>query len=113
MKDITPSPSPTENRGVCVIVSVSVNVSVRVSVSNTNTLSHREPWSLILYHDRFAELREEIKELMSQPNQPGEESLSEKVCQLVDEDLAIEEKTKLALFVEYNDSLAKQSIENR
>ena len=50
---------------------------------------------------------------MGQPNQPGEESLSEKVCQLVDEDLAIEEKTKLALFAEYNDSLAKQSIENR
>ncbi|KAL5271061.1 hypothetical protein ACHWQZ_G001647 [Mnemiopsis leidyi] len=73
----------------------------------------REPWSLILYHDRFAELREEIKELMSQPNQPGEESLSEKVCQLVDEDLAIEEKTKIALFEEYNASLAKQSIENR
>jgi len=73
----------------------------------------REPWSLILYHDRFAELREEIKELLSQPNQPGEESLSEKVCQLVDEDLAIEEKTRLALLQEYDTSLAKQSIENR
>ena len=35
------------------------------------------------------------------------------VCQLVDEDLAIEEKTKDALLAEYNDSLAKEAIENR
>ena len=31
----------------------------------------------------------------------------------MDEDLAIEEKTRSALFVEYNQSLAKQSIESR
>ena len=39
----------------------------------------REPWSLLLYHDRFSELREEMKELFGQSNQPGEQSLREKV----------------------------------
>ena len=39
----------------------------------------REPWSLLLYHDRFPELREEMKELLGQANQPGEQSLREKV----------------------------------
>eukprot|EP00116_Pleurobrachia_bachei_P005195 sb/3465457/ len=67
----------------------------------------REPWSLLLYHDRFPELRAEIMELLGQPNQPA------LVCQMIDEDLTVEEKTKIALAEEYAGSLAKTAVENR
>ena len=73
----------------------------------------KQPWALLLFHDRFPELRSDMVELLSVANAPGEIPLSDKILKIVDEDLHVDKSTKDQILKEYLESHARKLIEKR
>ncbi|OWF50418.1 cilia- and flagella-associated protein 61-like isoform X2 [Mizuhopecten yessoensis] len=72
-----------------------------------------EKWCLAVYHDRFADFRDEVRELLITSPGPGQESVEERVRQVVDEDVAMNESQKGELLDIYRNSGAKRAVETR
>ncbi|XP_052270971.1 cilia- and flagella-associated protein 61-like [Dreissena polymorpha] len=72
-----------------------------------------ETWALALYHDRFADFREELRELLITRPMDGSESLEEKVRTLVDPEMPLSEKQRGELEQLYGETGAKRAVEAR
>ncbi|XP_033640473.1 cilia- and flagella-associated protein 61-like [Asterias rubens] len=73
----------------------------------------RETWSLAVFHDRFLDFRQEIRELLVQRPAVNVAALEEKVRQLIDQDLQLEKKERKYLEEEFETSGNKRSLETR
>ncbi|XP_077972543.1 cilia- and flagella-associated protein 61-like [Styela clava] len=75
----------------------------------------REPWCMAIFHDRFRDLRQEVRELLSMPPSGGGSlsSLEAEVQQLVKEDLNISSEQKANLREFYQSIGLKKAVENR
>ncbi|EDO37268.1 predicted protein [Nematostella vectensis] len=73
----------------------------------------QESWCLAVFHDRFNDFREEIRELLV--NKPSDDvlSLEEKVRKMIDEDLVLSKDQRRNLSDNYVSSPAKKAIEQR
>ncbi|XP_074649430.1 cilia- and flagella-associated protein 61-like [Tubulanus polymorphus] len=72
-----------------------------------------EAWSLALFHDRFPDFRDEVRELLVLQPSENVEALEERVRALVDDDMNINRVTRQALQDEYKNSGAKRAVETR
>ncbi|XP_071962157.1 cilia- and flagella-associated protein 61-like [Antedon mediterranea] len=73
----------------------------------------RETWSLAVFHDRFPDFRQEVRELLVQ--KPAEDviALEEKVRQLIDQDLELDKQDRQYLANEFGDGGSKRAVETR
>ncbi|XP_053397247.1 cilia- and flagella-associated protein 61-like [Mercenaria mercenaria] len=72
-----------------------------------------ETWALAVYHDRFADFREELRELLiTRPNE-GSESLEERVRNLVDPEMPLSDGQRDELQQLYKSTGAKRAVEAR
>ncbi|KAK3094136.1 hypothetical protein FSP39_024579 [Pinctada imbricata] len=72
-----------------------------------------ETWSLSLYHDRFSDFRDEVRELLITSPTEGKDSVEDKVRQVVDEDVPMNESQKKQLMEIYASSGSKRAVETR
>lgn len=74
-----------------------------------------EPWSMAIFHDRFRDLRQEVRELLSMPPSAGGNisSLETEVQQLIKEDLNISTEQRQNLRQFYESIGLKQAVEKR
>lgn len=72
-----------------------------------------ETWALALYHDRFADFREELRELLTTRPMDGAESLEERVRNLTDPEVPLTEKQRENLTDLYQQTGAKRAVEAR
>ncbi|XP_078590142.1 cilia- and flagella-associated protein 61-like isoform X1 [Branchiostoma floridae x Branchiostoma japonicum] len=73
----------------------------------------REPWCLAIFHDRFADFRHEVREILLNRPTSDEESLEEQVRQMIDEDMVLSKEQRRHLVDNFKDSGAKRSVETR
>ncbi|XP_070577295.1 cilia- and flagella-associated protein 61-like isoform X2 [Ptychodera flava] len=73
----------------------------------------RETWSLAIFHDRFGDFRQEVRELLIQRPSTDMASLEEKVRDLIDQDLQLEKKDRKFLNDAYEEGGYKRSVETR
>lgn len=73
----------------------------------------RESWCLAVFHDRFKDFRDEIRELLVAKPSADVPSLEEKVRKMIDEDLALTKDQRRVLSDSYVASTAKKAIEQR
>lgn len=73
----------------------------------------RESWCLAVFHDRFKDFRDEIRELLVAKPSVDVPSLEEKVRKMIDEDLALSRDHRRVLTDSYFASSAKKAIEQR
>jgi len=72
-----------------------------------------EPWALAMYHDRFADFRDEIRELLiTNPNE-GANTLEDLARQLVDEETGLSDGQRKELMTAYMSTGAKRAVETR
>ncbi|XP_064621787.1 cilia- and flagella-associated protein 61-like isoform X2 [Lineus longissimus] len=72
-----------------------------------------ETWCLAIFHDRFADFREEIRELLL--TRPAEDvpALEEKVRELIEDDLMLSKANRSRLTNDFKESGAKRAVETR
>ncbi|KAL9958773.1 hypothetical protein ACROYT_G035833 [Oculina patagonica] len=73
----------------------------------------RESWCLAVFHDRFKDFRDEIRELLVAKPSADVPSLEEKVQKMIDEDLVLSKDQRRVLTDSYVASTAKKAIEQR
>ncbi|XP_076463469.1 cilia- and flagella-associated protein 61-like [Babylonia areolata] len=73
----------------------------------------RESWSLAVFHDRFSDFRDEIRELLVTSPEDTKETLEERVRQLVDEEVGMSEAQRKQLKEFYGSSGSKRAVETR
>lgn len=73
----------------------------------------RETWSLALYHDRFSDFRDEVRELLVTSPGVGMDSIEDKVREVVDEDVPMNDAQKKQLLEIYASSGSKRAVETR
>ncbi|CAL1535687.1 unnamed protein product [Lymnaea stagnalis] len=72
-----------------------------------------EPWIMAVYHDRFADLRDEIRELLiTNEKEPGT-TLEDLSRQLVDEEVGFSQDHRKELMLAYVATGAKRAVETR
>jgi len=72
-----------------------------------------ETWSLAIFHDRFPDFRDEVRELLITRPSADVEALEEKVRKMIEEDLTLQKNQRKVLSDEYSDSGAKRAVETR
>ncbi|XP_052767765.1 cilia- and flagella-associated protein 61-like [Mya arenaria] len=72
-----------------------------------------ETWALAIYHDRFSDFREELRELLITRPGDGTESLEERVRSLVDPEMPLSEKQRGELEGLYAQTGGKRAVEAR
>lgn len=72
-----------------------------------------ETWSMALFHDRFPDFRDEVRELLITRPAGNVAALEEKVRQLIDEDLVLNKTQRANLQDVYRDTNAKRAVETR
>ncbi|XP_076099520.1 cilia- and flagella-associated protein 61-like isoform X2 [Mytilus galloprovincialis] len=72
-----------------------------------------ETWSLAMYHDRFTDFRDEVRELLSNSPEKGIEAVEEKVRQIIDEDVPMNESQKEQLLKIYQETGTKRAVDTR
>lgn len=70
-----------------------------------------ESWCVPIFHDRFKDLRNEIREILSSVKGRDLETMKEKVKKLIDEDLELSMRDRDSLRSSYVKSSAKKEIE--
>lgn len=73
----------------------------------------REAWCMAIFHDRFADFRDEIRELLVNQPAPDVAALEDKVRQLVDDDLMLTKLQRSELASEYLASGVKKAVDTR
>lgn len=73
----------------------------------------RETWCLALYHDRFSDFRDEVRELLVTSPGVGMDSIEDKVREVVDEDVPMNDAQKKQLLEIYASSGSKRAVETR
>lgn len=73
----------------------------------------RESWCLAVFHDRFKDFRDEIRELLVAKPSADVPSLEEKVRKMIDEDLVLSKDQRRVLSDSYMASSARKAIEQR
>ncbi|KAK3611320.1 hypothetical protein CHS0354_029969 [Potamilus streckersoni] len=73
----------------------------------------QEAWCLAVYHDRFADFRDELRELLITRQVSEHQTLEDKVRELIDEDIPLSESQRKELFDIYSKSGSKRDIETR
>ncbi|CAB3977510.1 Cilia- and flagella-associated 61, partial [Paramuricea clavata] len=71
----------------------------------------KESWCVALFHDRFKDLRAEIREILSNVKGHDLESMKDKVKKLIDEDLELSPADRDSLHSSYMKSPARTEIE--
>ncbi|XP_066480576.1 cilia- and flagella-associated protein 61 [Tiliqua scincoides] len=78
----------------------------------TNLYSYfMEPWALVIYHDRFADLKKELRQILVSVQEEGLPSMQELVRQVVEGELALLERPKTYLKRSYKQSVYKNMLE--
>ncbi|KAK3738961.1 hypothetical protein RRG08_006528 [Elysia crispata] len=72
-----------------------------------------EPWAAAIFHDRFADLRDEIRELLITSPKDKEATLEDISRQLVDEETGLSEQQRKELLMAYVSTGAKRAVETR
>ncbi|KAK2147285.1 hypothetical protein LSH36_561g01011 [Paralvinella palmiformis] len=72
-----------------------------------------ERWALALFHDRFPDFRDEVRELLITRPAADAEALEEMVRNLIEEDLTIKKSQRKAIHDSYAQSGAKHAVETR
>ncbi|XP_072167121.1 cilia- and flagella-associated protein 61-like [Diadema setosum] len=73
----------------------------------------RETWSLAVFHDRFTDFRQEVRELLVQRPAEDVASLEEKVRELIAQDLLLEAHDRKFLAEEFDRQGNKRNVETR
>ncbi|XP_041351130.1 cilia- and flagella-associated protein 61-like isoform X2 [Gigantopelta aegis] len=73
----------------------------------------QESWCLAVYHDRFADFRDEIRELLITSPEASLDALEEKVRQIVDDEITMAPAQRKELYDAYAASGAKRAVETR
>ncbi|XP_072032047.1 cilia- and flagella-associated protein 61-like [Amphiura filiformis] len=73
----------------------------------------RETWCLAIFHDRFSDFRQEVKELLVQRPAQDVLSLEEKVRDLIDQDLQLQKQDRKFLTDEFTSTGSKRAVETR
>lgn len=73
----------------------------------------RESWCMAVFHDRFKDFRDEIRELLVAKPSVDVPSLEDKVRKMIDEDLVLSKDQRRVLTDSYCASTAKKAIEQR
>ncbi|XP_033104010.1 cilia- and flagella-associated protein 61-like [Anneissia japonica] len=73
----------------------------------------RETWSLAIFHDRFPDFRQEVRELLVQRPSHDVIALEEKVRQLIDQDLELDKQDRKYLTNEFDEAGNKRAVETR
>ncbi|XP_054840363.1 cilia- and flagella-associated protein 61 [Eublepharis macularius] len=71
----------------------------------------KEPWALVIYHDRFIDLRKELREILVSIQEENHPSMQELVRQVVDGELALLERPKTYLKRFYKQTVYKNLLE--
>ncbi|KAJ6661329.1 hypothetical protein lerEdw1_014957 [Lerista edwardsae] len=78
----------------------------------TNLYSYfMEPWALVIYHDRFDDLKKELRQILVSIQEEGLPSMQELVRQVVEGELALLERPKTYLKRSYKQSVYKNLLE--
>ncbi|XP_005866045.1 PREDICTED: cilia- and flagella-associated protein 61 [Myotis brandtii] len=70
-----------------------------------------EPWCMALFHDRFIDLRKELRQILTSKKEEELPSIEELARQLVDEDIDLTEKPRTYLRRVYEESIYKTLVE--
>uniref|UniRef100_A0A7M4EU95 Cilia and flagella associated protein 61 n=1 Tax=Crocodylus porosus TaxID=8502 RepID=A0A7M4EU95_CROPO len=70
-----------------------------------------EPWSLAIYHDRFIDLKKELRQILTSKQGDGLPSLEQLACEIVDGELHLSEKPKKYLKRFFQQSIYKKLVE--
>ncbi|XP_025103771.1 cilia- and flagella-associated protein 61-like isoform X2 [Pomacea canaliculata] len=73
----------------------------------------RESWAMAIFHDRFSDLRDELRELLITSPEDRQETMEDKVRHMVDEEVGISEAQRHQLMDLYKASGSKQAVETR
>ncbi|XP_074983371.1 cilia- and flagella-associated protein 61 isoform X2 [Caretta caretta] len=71
----------------------------------------REPWSMAIYHDRFIDLKKELRQILISSQVDGLPSLDQLVHQIVDGELILSEKPKQYLKRFFQQNIYKRLVE--
>lgn len=73
----------------------------------------QEAWATSVFHDRFADFRDEIRELLISSPEDGQETLEEKVRSMVDEEVGLTDAQRQTVLEFYASSGNKRAVETR
>ncbi|CAH1791581.1 unnamed protein product [Owenia fusiformis] len=73
----------------------------------------KEAWCLAIFHDRFPDFKEEVRELLITKPSPDVEALEEKVRQMIEDDLTISKSQRKQLDKDYLEGGAKRAVDTR
>nr|XP_056718256.1 cilia- and flagella-associated protein 61 [Euleptes europaea] len=71
----------------------------------------KEPWALVIYHDRFIDLKKELREILVSIQEEKQPSMQELVRQMVDGELALLERPKTYLKRFYKQTVYRDLLE--
>ncbi|GFR98710.1 cilia- and flagella-associated protein 61-like [Elysia marginata] len=72
-----------------------------------------EPWATAIFHDRFADFRDEIRELLITSPKDKDATLEDLSRQLVDEETGLNDQQRKELLMAYVSTGAKRAVETR
>lgn len=70
-----------------------------------------EPWALVIFHDRFIELKKELRQILISAKEEGVPSMQELVRQVVEGEISLLERPKTYLKKSYKQSAYKNMLE--
>uniref|UniRef100_A0A8C8S1I2 Cilia and flagella associated protein 61 n=1 Tax=Pelusios castaneus TaxID=367368 RepID=A0A8C8S1I2_9SAUR len=71
----------------------------------------REPWSMAIYHDRFIDLKKDLRQILISSQAGGLQSLEQLVRQLVEGELTLPERPKQYLKRAFQQSVCRRRVE--
>uniref|UniRef100_A0A8D2J8T6 L-amino-acid oxidase n=1 Tax=Varanus komodoensis TaxID=61221 RepID=A0A8D2J8T6_VARKO len=78
----------------------------------TNLYSYfKEPWALPIYHDRFIDLKKELRQILESVQNEGAPSMQELVRQVVEGELTLLERPKTYLKRSFKQAICKSLVE--
>ncbi|KAK6176372.1 hypothetical protein SNE40_014672 [Patella caerulea] len=72
-----------------------------------------ESWCQAIFHDRFMDLRDELRELLITSPEEGKETLEDHIRRLIDEEMSLSKSQQEELNEVYKSSGAKRAVETR
>ncbi|XP_054551968.1 cilia- and flagella-associated protein 61 isoform X2 [Talpa occidentalis] len=72
-----------------------------------------EPWCMALFHDRFIDLRKELRQILASNEEEGLPSIEQLAHQIEDEEINLNEKPRKYLKRVFEETIYKQKVEKR